>query len=153
MKTMQELENKLKELKKEVEITEKEIETLKNVKFIPETTSELKKLVSDKRISLADIDVSKVYDFDFLFDNSTRKNWEGIETWDVSHVKCMQFTFGGTYFDGDLSNWDLKSLKFAKNMFAFCNFKGKLPKNFNEVMVRLYTGLEIEEEQENENNC
>ena len=54
--------------------------------YKPKTSNDLKKLVNDLSINLGDIDTSAITDMSLLFCRSSRKDFSGIETWDVSNV-------------------------------------------------------------------
>ncbi|WP_366535055.1 BspA family leucine-rich repeat surface protein, partial [Campylobacter jejuni] len=60
-------------------------------KFTPDTKEELKALVEDDAIHLGDIDTSKITDMSYLFANSDRTDFSGIEKWDVSSVRNMSY--------------------------------------------------------------
>ena len=68
------------------------------MKYIPETKRELLELVMKKDAFLGDIHTSKITDMSFLFsfyDDATnekndRKDFSGIESWDVSNVVNME---------------------------------------------------------------
>lgn len=68
------------------------------MKYIPETKRELLELVIKKDVFLGDIHTSKITDMSFLFsfyDDATnekndRKDFSGIESWDVSNVVNME---------------------------------------------------------------
>ena len=62
-------------------------------KYKPETKKELKKLVFTDGIKLCYIDTSLITDMSELFHKSKRKDFEGIEDWDVSNVKDMGLCF------------------------------------------------------------
>ena len=67
--------------------------------YKPCSLQELKELVSDKSIHLGDIDTSLITDMTELFKDSTRKNFDGLETWDIlqpSHRRLGCFK-GGEY--------------------------------------------------------
>jgi len=91
-------------------------------KFIPKTSDELKKLVNDETICLGDIDVSNIQDMSELFLDSERKDFSGIDTWDVSHVTDMSYMFYGTFMDEPIGKWDVSNVKDMSNMFAFSTF-------------------------------
>ncbi|WP_104749096.1 BspA family leucine-rich repeat surface protein [Helicobacter cynogastricus] len=55
-----------------------------------------------------------------------RTNLEGIETWDVSHVKNMEAMFMGRKVEVSLNNWDTSSVINMKAAFAFTTFNQPL---------------------------
>ena len=109
--------------------TEEQKVTTRNGKIVPKDTKELKKLVRLKSTNLADIDVSHLEDLTYVFRNSRRRDFSGIETWDVSNVKSMRGMFAGCpYFTGkEIENWDVSRLSNARGMFFECeNFNADL---------------------------
>ena len=87
-------------------------------KYHPQTKNELKELVDDESIFLGDIDTSAVTDMSKLFHYSRRKDFSGIESWDVSNVKNMSYMFGRAYnFNGDISGWNVSNVKYMSGMF------------------------------------
>ncbi|WP_086301165.1 BspA family leucine-rich repeat surface protein [Campylobacter devanensis] len=87
-------------------------------KFYPKTNIELRKLVSNKNVKLSEIDISKVSDFSYLFKDSQRSDFSGIEEWDVSHVTNMSGMFyGATSFNQPLYNWDVSNVTDMSYMF------------------------------------
>ncbi|MDO6994144.1 BspA family leucine-rich repeat surface protein [Brachyspira innocens] len=109
-------------------------------KYKPETKEELKKLVFTDGIKLCYIDTSLITDMSKLFYESKRKDFEGIEDWDVSNVTNMDMMFAymgynalvrysTIDFNPDLSNWNVSKVKSMNNMFAHCsNFNQPLDK-------------------------
>ncbi|MGH2327741.1 BspA family leucine-rich repeat surface protein [Campylobacter taeniopygiae] len=82
-------------------------------------------------VYLGDIDTSKIKSFKDLFRGNKRKDFSGIETWDVSNVTNMREMFGDSYSYGelelnvDLSSWDVSKVTDMSGMFQSCkNFKG-----------------------------
>ena len=61
-------------------------------KYKPTSTKELRKLVQEE-ICLGDIDISLVTDMSWLFCDSTRTDFDGLETWNTSHVTTMERMF------------------------------------------------------------
>ena len=59
-------------------------------KYKPNSLQELKELVSDKSVHLGDIDTSLITDMTELFKDSTRKNFDGLETWDILRGEILQ---------------------------------------------------------------
>ena len=109
-------------------------------KYKPETKKELKELVFTDGIKLCYIDTSLITDMSKLFYESKRKDFEGIEDWDVSNVTNMDMMFAymgynalvrysNIDFNPDLSNWNVSKVKSMNNMFAHCsNFNQPLDK-------------------------
>lgn len=90
----------------------------KGVTYQPQNKAELKKLVKDKKIYLGDIDVTCVKDFTGLFENSKRKDFSGIESWDVSHVTTMRKCFcGAVHFNENIESWNVSKVKNMSQMF------------------------------------
>ncbi|EAJ2975815.1 DUF285 domain-containing protein [Campylobacter jejuni] len=107
-------------LKRESFIVE-EVKIIKKYKFTPETKEELQALVKDESIYLGDIDTSKITDMSYLFANSTRTDFSGIEKWDVSDVENMEFMFlHCENFNQPLNDWNVSSVKYMAFMFSGC---------------------------------
>ncbi|WP_180381552.1 BspA family leucine-rich repeat surface protein, partial [Campylobacter devanensis] len=87
-------------------------------KYHPKTKEELKELVSHEAVKLSEIDISEVSDFSYLFKDSQRSDFSGIEDWDVSHVTNMSGMFyGATSFNQPLNDWDVSKVKNMSHMF------------------------------------
>ncbi|MBO7155570.1 MAG: BspA family leucine-rich repeat surface protein, partial [Campylobacter sp.] len=54
--------------------------------YAPQSKDELMDLIDDEDIYLGDIDTSAITDMSELFYESERKDFSGIENWDVSNV-------------------------------------------------------------------
>ncbi|EPZ2626736.1 BspA family leucine-rich repeat surface protein, partial [Campylobacter coli] len=86
--------------------------------YTPETKEQLIEYVKCKKNSLADVDVSNITDMSYLFENSRRQDFSGIEEWDVSSVTNMKGMFkNAMFFNHDISNWDVSSVTDMSNMF------------------------------------
>ena len=82
----------------------------KEGKFVPKNRKQLDKLVKDESIHLGDIDVSNITDFSGLFSYSFRKDFSGIEKWDVRNVRDVWRMLKGTKaFNQDLESWSQKN--------------------------------------------
>lgn len=62
-------------------------------KYTPTTKKELQKLVRDESVYLWSIDTSLITDMSGLFAFSQRKDFSGVEKWDVSNVINMENMF------------------------------------------------------------
>ena len=89
-------------------------------KYQPKTKEELQKLCDDKTVYLGDIDTSLITDMSGLFAESERKDFSGIETWNVSNVTVMRDMFAGAFnFNADISRWDVSKVEDMSCMFRF----------------------------------
>ena len=98
--------------------------------YHPKTQDELEelvnKLIKDRgnNAVLNDIDTSEITDMNYMFGLS---NFNGdISKWDVSKVEDMNFMFAHSKFDGDLSNWDVSKVEDMHCMFRGSNFNGDI---------------------------
>ncbi|CAM2791313.1 BspA family leucine-rich repeat surface protein [Helicobacter burdigaliensis] len=88
------------------------------MKYKPKNKDELKKLVEDTSVYLGDIDTSLIKNMETLFMRSVRKDFSGIEKWNVSKVKDMGFMFfEALYFNADISTWNVSSVEHMEAMF------------------------------------
>ncbi|HEF3493069.1 TPA: BspA family leucine-rich repeat surface protein, partial [Campylobacter coli] len=100
----------------------------KGVRHTPKDKDELVELVEDKNIYLGDIDISNITNFKNLFKKSKRKDFGGIETWDVSKVTNMDSCFeNARYFNHNIQSWNVSKVKSMESMFYGC-------KNFNQPL-------------------
>ena len=87
--------------------------------YQPTSKASLLGLLSNPKIKLEEIDTSKITDMSYLFANSKRTDFSGIEKWSTSNVTDMDFLFGNCEnFNQDISNWDV-----GKVTNMFCMFK------------------------------
>ena len=88
-------------------------------KYHPQTKTELKALVENLSINLGVIDTSKITDMRALFAETKRKDFSGIETWDVSNVKDMSWMFlEAESFNQNINAWNVSNVKDMRGMFA-----------------------------------
>ena len=114
-------------------------------KYRPVTKVELELLVQDESIYLGDIDVSLITDMSMLFYNSTREDFSGIETWDVSHVKDMSFMFAGAKsFNQPIGCWDVSNVMNMSWMFCVAKSFNQFIGNWNvsnvKYMINMFAG-------------
>ena len=89
-----------------------------NKKYIVKYKYALLDLLKDENINLYDIDTSNMIDMSYLFQESKRKNFDGIETWNVSNVTDMKYMFNNAlYFNKDLTSWNIEKLKEFEEIF------------------------------------
>ena len=89
-------------------------------KIVPKNRHELDMLVEDESVYLGDIEIQKhITDFSNLFEDSQRKDFSGLETWDVSNVTDMNYMFAGAkYFTGKgIENWNVSNVTNMSYMF------------------------------------
>ncbi|MEI0488602.1 BspA family leucine-rich repeat surface protein [Brachyspira pulli] len=89
------------------------------MKYKPKYKFGLLDYIKDESINLADIDTSDMIDMSYLFEDSKRKNFDGIETWNVSNVTDMKCMFkNAEYFNADLSKWNVFKVLDMSEMFS-----------------------------------
>lgn len=87
--------------------------------YKPQTKEELDKLVNDESIHLGDIDTSAIDYMAFLFRDSTRKDFSGIESWNVSNVTIMAYMFSrAKSFNQPLDSWDTSNVEYIAYMLS-----------------------------------
>ncbi|MBE6422616.1 BspA family leucine-rich repeat surface protein [Succinivibrio dextrinosolvens] len=93
-------------------------------KHRPESREQLSLLLCDHEVDLSEIDTSLITDMNNLFNLSTRKNYHGIENWDVSHVKNMESMFENCiHVEVNLSKWDVSACENMREMFKNCGYE------------------------------
>ncbi|WP_086244977.1 DarT ssDNA thymidine ADP-ribosyltransferase family protein, partial [Campylobacter devanensis] len=96
--------------------------------YAPQSKDELKGLICDEDIYLGDIDTSAITDMSWLFYESWRKDFSGIENWDVSSVTDMYKMFRDCEnFNQPLDSWNVSSVTNMSGMFEYCE-------NFNQSL-------------------
>ncbi|WP_186302414.1 BspA family leucine-rich repeat surface protein [Campylobacter coli] len=92
--------------------------TNKNAKYFPRSAADLQELCKNEEIHLGEIDTSLLTDMRSAFDDSERKDFSGIETWDTSNVTNMCAMFcDAVYFNHDISSWDVSKVENMVSMF------------------------------------
>ena len=88
-------------------------------KHRPGSKRELMELLDmDANMPLGNIDTSLITDMEALFRKSRRKDFAGIETWDMSKVVTIRGMFAETkYFNHDISGWDVSSVRDMSHVF------------------------------------
>ncbi|WP_297205368.1 BspA family leucine-rich repeat surface protein [uncultured Brachyspira sp.] len=103
-----------------------------NKKYIVKYKYALLDLLKDENINLSEIDTSSMIDMSYLFQDSKRKNFDGIETWDVSNVVNMESMFEGAInFDSALDKWNVSNVKDMSLMFCFTKSFNQPLNNWN----------------------
>lgn len=97
-------------------------------KYRPKTKQDLRKLILNEEIELADIDTSKITDMSHLFEPTLRRGeqarffFDGIETWDVSNVTDMSYMFCyARNFNENINSWNVSSVRNMRGMFQFAS--------------------------------
>ena len=91
---------------------------IRKFKYRPKTKKELKSLCDDESVNLGSIDTSLITDMSYLFYESKRKDFSGIEEWDTSNVKNMEGMFLlVAVFDRPIGVWDVSNVENMKDMF------------------------------------
>lgn len=96
---------------------------MSQLKIVVKDSQHLKKLIKEDvnhELDLGSLDVSNVTDMSHLFENSTRVDFSGIETWDMSKVKNIYAMFYNAFnFDHNIQNWNLDSLSLKEKSFDY----------------------------------
>lgn len=96
--------------------------------YKPGSLKELRELVNNETVCLGDIDTSLITDMSWLFCDSKRTDFDGLETWDTSHVTTMERMFlRAKYFNHPIGNWDVSSVTNMECIFCGCS-------NFNQPL-------------------
>ncbi|MGX3097830.1 BspA family leucine-rich repeat surface protein [Helicobacter sp. 23-1046] len=97
-------------------------------KYSPKTKLKLKELVDDLSIHLGDIDTSAIADMSYLFNDSERTDFSGIEKWDTSNVVSMEGMFYDSYFNHNINDWNVSCVSNMYCMFSNTPFNQPLDK-------------------------
>ena len=112
---------------------------IKSYNYHPKTKNELKQLVYKLIIEhgydsdLNDIDTSEISDMSYMFNGSYFNG--DISEWDVSNVESMCGTFEHSEFtgeNGDISNWDVSNVKNMRRMLTWSPLEKNPPKWYKE---------------------
>lgn len=98
------------------------------MKYLPENKEELKELLSDKNINLADINTSLITDMSYLFYNSTRNDFSGLNSWDTSKVESFEGMFCKASNFNELISFDTSKATNLNKMFFACE-------NLNQALI------------------
>lgn len=102
--------------------------------YAPQSKDELKGLIYDEDIYLGDIDTSAITDMSELFYRSWRKDFSGIESWDVSSVTDMSWMFTFCYnFNQPLDNWDVSNVTKMSGIFDDCKINDENKPKFTNM--------------------
>ena len=82
----------------------------KDGKYYPKTKEELKYLCDDDSVNLGDIDTKDITDMKGLFKDFKRKDFSGLENWDVSNVTNMESMFeNAEFFNEPIGKWNVSN--------------------------------------------
>lgn len=96
-------------------------------KYRPVQTWQLRMLIKNPRANLAEIDTSKITNMSHLFYyDKKRRNYAGLETWDVSRVENMCGAFAYSAMNVDISGWDVSRVRDMNMMFMHTFFNRPL---------------------------
>ena len=100
-------------------------------RYYPKTKDELESLVRVESLNLGDIDTGAITDMCELFYRIRRKDFSGIESWDVSNVTDMYGMFAYCEnFNQPLNSWDVSSVTDMSWMFDGCKINDENKSKF-----------------------
>lgn len=73
--------------------------------YTPKNRYELKELLKDENIKLDTIDVSLIKNLSYIFKGTNRKDFEGIDSWNVPNTVLQYNTFKGTPIENNPPSW------------------------------------------------
>lgn len=100
--------------------------------YHPKKTYHLKQLCHNPKIHLSEIDTSLILDMSGLFegfDGSSEeksRNFEGIETWEMSNVRNLSNMFYESNFNHLIESWNVSNAKNMAGMFSYSSFNQPL---------------------------
>ena len=113
-------------------------------KYHPKTKTELLKLCKDKKVYLGDIDTSKITDMSELFssyyETCYRRDFSGIESWNISNVTNMSKMFFNSSFNQDIGSWDVSNVRDMFGMFYESSFNQDIS-SWDVSNVKRMTGM------------
>ena len=110
--------------------------------YQPKTKAELQELVKDVSINLGDIDTSLITDMSGLFKESKRRDFSGIESWDVSKVTNMSEMFReAVFFNQPLDSWDVSNVEDMWLMFSDAIDFNQSLESWNVSKVKVMCGM------------
>lgn len=113
--------------------------------YTPKNKTELIEIVKNKSIPLSDIDTRNITDMSKVFANSKRKNFNGIENWNVSNVINMNSMFKKAInFNQPLDKWNVGKVENMAFMFAGANSFDQPLDSWNVANVKNMTGMFFE---------
>ena len=91
-------------------------------------------MIYDEDIYLGDIDTSSITDMSELFYRSWRKDFSGIESWDVSSVTDMSLMFTDCEnFNQPLNNWNVSNVTKMSGIFDDCKINDENKPKFTNM--------------------
>lgn len=88
------------------------LDSIKRGEIIEVDNETLAMFANIEEIPLSSLDTSKATSMKSCFGRSMRRDFSGIEKWNVSQVKNLNFCFESAYFfDVDISSWDISSVE------------------------------------------
>lgn len=95
------------------------LDSIKRGEVIEVDNETLAMFANIEEIPLSSLDTSKVTSMESCFGRSMRRDFSGIEKWNVSQVKNLSFCFESAYFfDVDISSWDISSVEKMYGIFS-----------------------------------
>ena len=110
--------------------------------YAPKTKEYLIRLLKDPHIPLSAIDTSNFTDMSRLFENTTRKDFSGIESWNVSNVVDMSYMFShAKFFNHNINDWNVSNVVSMSGMFYEASSFNQPLDKWNVSKVRFMFGV------------